>query len=121
MKFICIRKNFWNGRLWKPGDTAEISQQDASASSVVAHFRPETQVEAPAPAEIPVGDGVPVVAAEAPVASVEAPAPAEAEAEGSTVREALKSLCLRNGIELKPRMSLKAMRDALAERGIRVN
>lgn len=109
MKFICKVKNFWNGRLWRPGDTVEISQQDASASSLVSHFRPAEQIPPPVSADEDLpgeGDAVP---------------PASVEDEASTMRGNLKTLCLRNGIDVKPRMSLKAMREALATRGITVN
>ena len=112
MKFICKVKNFWNGRLWKPGDTAEVSQQDASAPSVVAHFR-EAVESAP-----PVALGNDEVA---PTGEAVAPEPTEVEADGSNLRENLKTLCVRNGVVVHPRMSLKAMREALAARGITVN
>jgi hypothetical protein len=112
MKFICKTKNFWNGRLWKPGDTAEVSQQDASASSVVAHF---LKADEAAP---PVALGNNDVA---PTGDAVAPEPTEVDADGSNLRENLKTLCLRNGVVVHPRMSMKAMREALATRGITVN
>jgi len=111
MKYICIRKNFWGGKLWRPGDRVDVDPQGAESSTVRTHFRPDP-------------DGVPDPVATEPVVppsgAVDAPAPAP-EAEHSNVRDNLKHLCLRSGVVVTARMSLKAMRDALAAKGIVVS
>lgn len=105
MKFICKRRNFFAGRLWDAGDTADFNQQDAASPSVQAHFSAV--------------DAVPVAA---PAGEVRPPVvPTEEDGEGSSARENLKHLCILNGIEVRPRMGMKAMREALEARGIVVN
>lgn len=105
MKFTCKRKNFFAGRLWDAGDTADFNQQDAASPSVQAHFSPADV----APVAAPAGKVQP---------SAVAP---EEDGEGTNMRENLKHLCLLNGIEVRPRMGMKAMREALEARGIVVS
>ena len=77
-KFVCTRKNFFQGRLWQPGDTASFGPQDAGAPSVAAHFAP-LDGAAPAPGVDP--SVVPAPEDAAPVESD--------EGDGSTAKENL--------------------------------
>ncbi len=123
MTHICKRKCYWNGRLWQPGDTTDMGPEDAGSAAARAHF---TTVGAVAPSvveapevEAPV-DVVPPVADPVDsdlVGAGDAPA---GEEEITNARENLKHLCLRNGINIHARISNKAMRDALAAKGITV-
>ncbi len=115
MKFICIRKNYSGGQLWRPGDQADFDSLGADASAVRSHFRP-VYVAAPAEVKAPV---IPDPVGEGSVPS-DPVAPA-GEEEPTNARENLKHLCLRNGINIHSRMSNKAMRDALAAKGITVS
>jgi hypothetical protein len=109
-KFTCTRKNFFNGRLWQPGDTASFDSQDAGAPSVAAHFAP-LDGAAPAPAVEP-----------SVVPAPEGATPVEADdGDGSTAKENLKALCLRNGIKVVVRTTMAQMRAELAAKGIVVS
>jgi hypothetical protein len=110
MNYICIRKCFFSGRLWQPGDTADFGSQDAGAPSVVAHFAVRGGIAgAPGATEQPVVEGE------------EATTPASESADNSSAKENLKALCLRSGIKVVARTTMAQMREALAEKGVVVN
>jgi hypothetical protein len=110
MNYICIRKCFFSGRLWQPGDTANFGPQDAGSPSVVAHF-----AVCGGMASVPVATEQPVVEGE------EVVTPAAESADNSSAKENLKALCLRNGIKVVARTTMAQMREALAEKGVVVN
>lgn len=125
MKFICIRKNYSGGQLWRPGDQVDFDQPGAEASAVRSHFRPvdaaaaSAVVKAPE-VKAPVGEDSGTSDPVAPPSADAAEAPVIDE-EPTNARENLKHLCLRNGINVHSRISNKAMRDALAAKGITVS
>jgi hypothetical protein len=110
MNYTCIRKCFFSGRLWQPGDTANFGPQDAGSPSVVAHFAVCGEA-----ASVPVAAKIP------PVEGEEGTPPATESADNSSAKENLKALCLRNGIKVVARTTMVQMREALAEKGVVVN
>ncbi len=109
-KFVCTRKNFFQGRLWQPGDTASFGPQDAGAPSVAAHF---ALLDGAAPAPV-------VEPSEAPAPEDVLPVESD-DGDGSTAKENLKALCLRNGIKVVVRTTMAQMRAELAAKGIVVS
>ena len=110
MNYTCIRKCFFSGRLWQPGDTADFGTQDAGSPSVVSHFAVCGEVAS-----------VPVTADAVVVEGEEGMTPAAESADNSSSKENLKALCLRNGIKVVARTTMVQMREALAEKGVVVN
>ena len=105
MKHICIRKCYWEERIWDLGDVVE-KPNDAK---VPEHFHPVTpEVVSP----------LVVDAAKDEAANIEPPPD---DGDGSIVKETLKKLCAKNGITVKSKSTIAWMREQLSEKGIVVS
>jgi hypothetical protein len=121
MLFVCAKRCFWRGRLWEPGDTVEISADEAglTANCMVSGVcwrkldAPGSVAKAPnaGDAPAPVGDLDPEV--EGPLGP--------AEGEGTNLRAVMLDLCLKHGIKVAKNAGLEVLRSRLADNGIQVN
>ena len=100
MKYICIKKCYWEERFWDLGDVVEKPND----VKVPEHFRPITsKVIEVANTENTKGTASPN------------------KDEGSIIRETLKKLCGRNGITVEPTTTVEWMREQLSAKGIVVS